>query len=547
MTDADETVVVLPDDTLPDVIARLDKAAQQGARVRLVVPIDSPLLLTAVEFRALKDASDEQRFPLAIRTADPLRLQLAERTGLSTEALPRARPVAAPAAATASLTAPAARSPDIASDWPGPPPVIEQPPSADATAEWPAQPGVAILESEEEIESGEAEHEIDRERNPPRRWLPIAAGLVVLVAAAYFGVRYLVPSAVLRIVPKTAAAAESIVFDITDDGRTLDEAAAFAIHPQSQQVEVVWEGSVPTTGVRVEPDGSAEGPVELRNPSPDPVTVAGGTVVTTETGVAFAFAEDVSIPGADPATGRPGAVSTFVRAVDAGSGGNIETGQLGGRLPNGVYYSNRMSPTTGGTDKEFPVVAEADLAALSSAAIEAAPELAMSELSKTEADARVLRTSLRVADQKDEFDATVGANAAAVSVRSTLTLELLTYDGAEARAKYEPLLLEQLRRAVPDGYEIDPPTVWYGEPVEINDDQGQARLRVEAGANAVAVLDEAERRRLAAELAGQEPDRAIEMLEATSEIESFTVDYQPSWLTDQMPTNPERIIFEVAT
>jgi hypothetical protein len=406
---------------------------------------------------------------------------------------------------------------------------------------------VPALEIEEGIKSSEEEHEIDRERNPPRRWLPIAAGLVLLVAAAYFGIRYLVPSAVLRIVPKTAAAAESIVFDVTNDGRTLDEAAAFAIHPQSRQVEVVWEGSVPTTGVRVEPDESAEGPVELRNPSPDPAIVDGGTVVTTETGVAFAFAEDVSIPGADPATGRPGAVSTFVRAVDAGSGGNIDTGQLGGRLPNGVYYSNRMSPTTGGTDKEFAVVAEADLAALSSAAREAAPELAMSELSRTEADARVLQTTVRVADQKDEFDASVGADAGAVAVRSMLTLELLTYDGADARAKYEPLLLEELRRAVPDDYAIDPPMVRYGEPVEVTDDRGQVRLRVEAEADAVAVLDEAERRRLAAELAGQEPDRAIEMLEATSEIESFTVDYQPSWLANQMPTNPDRIIFEVAT
>jgi hypothetical protein len=108
-------------------------------------------------------------------------------------------------------------------------------------------------------------------------------------------------------------------------------------------------------------------------------------------------------------------------------------------------------------------------------------------------------------------------------------------------------LLEELRRAVPDDYAIDPPMVRYGEPVEVTDDRGQVRLRVEAEADAVAVLDEAERRRLAAELAGQEPDRAIEMLEATSEIESFTVDYQPSWLANQMPTNPDRIIFEVAT
>ncbi len=107
--------------------------------------------------------------------------------------------------------------------------------------------------------------------------------------------------------------------------------------------------------------------------SAEPLAVEAGTTVATETGVEFAFTEAVTVPAADPATGRPGAATGTVQAVQAGSGGNVGTGEIGGRLPNGVYYSNRMQPAAGGSDKEFPVVAQEDLDALRAAANSAAP------------------------------------------------------------------------------------------------------------------------------------------------------------------------------
>ena len=170
--------------------------------------------------------------------------------------------------------------------------------------------------------------------------------------------------------------ASALVFDVTADGQPLDGEAAFAVPARQRQVEVVWEGSAPVTGVRVEPDGTASSAIELRNASAEPLTVEAGTTVATETGVEFAFTETVTVPAADAATGAPGAATGAVQAVQAGSGGNVGVGELGGRLPNGVYYSNRMQPAAGGTDKEFPVVDQADLDALIAAAREAAPELA---------------------------------------------------------------------------------------------------------------------------------------------------------------------------
>ncbi len=98
MTERNPTVVVTSDETLSDIVARLREAANGGHTVDLVIPIDSALLLTAREFRTLKDAIDEDRVAVQMRTADPLRLQLAGRLGIPARALPRPRVVAAPAA-----------------------------------------------------------------------------------------------------------------------------------------------------------------------------------------------------------------------------------------------------------------------------------------------------------------------------------------------------------------------------------------------------------------------------------------------------------------
>src|SRR5215213_9340879 len=97
MTEPNPTVVVTSDETLPDIVARLREAANGGHTVDLVIPIDSALLLTAREFRTLKDAIDEDRIAVQMRTADPLRLQLAGRLGIPARVLPRPRVVAAPA------------------------------------------------------------------------------------------------------------------------------------------------------------------------------------------------------------------------------------------------------------------------------------------------------------------------------------------------------------------------------------------------------------------------------------------------------------------
>jgi hypothetical protein len=549
MTESNPTVVVTADETLSDIVDRLREAARGGRTVDLIIPIDSALLLTAREFRTLKDDIDEDRVAVQMRTADPLRLQLAGRLGIPAGPLPRPRVVAAPAAIATEPPQIAADAPTVRSeDWPGETavaePILRPPPES----HWPSQNGLSG-ESDDASADGEPAPEIDQEggsANPPRRWLPVAAALVGLVAAALLGIRFVLPQAVVTIVPRTAPVSAAVVFDVTTDGRPIDEQAAFAVTPQQRQVEVVWEGSVPVSGVRVEPDGTANSAIELRNASTEPLAVEAGTTVATETGVEFAFTETVTVPATDPATGRPGAATGTVQAVKPGSGGNVGTGEIGGRLPNGVYYSNRMQPAAGGSDKEFPVVAQEDLDALRAEANNAAPELAAEVVTRDQPGEEILLSTVTVSGQDDSFDHQVGDDAAEIRLRSTLTVDVLTFDGEAAKAKYEQVIVDRLGADAPEGFAIAPDDIVFEGPIETKQGDADVRLEVKAHADAIAELDDTERAALADQLAGASPADAAAILARRPEIAEYRVDYHPVWLPEQMPNNAGRIQLEIA-
>ena len=549
MTERNPTIVVTADETLSDIVARLREAAHGGRTVDLVIPIDSALLLTAREFRTLKDAIDDDRVAVRLRTSDPLRLQLAGRLGIPAAALPRPRVVAAPAAIATEPPQIVAEAPPVrGEDWPGETAVAELVVRPAPESHWPGQNGLDD-ESNDSISDDEPVPEIDEERgpaNPPRRWLPVAAALVALVVTALLGIRFVLPQAVVTIVPRTAPLSAVIMFDVTTDGRPIDEQAAFALTPQQRQVEVVWEGSAPVSGVRVEPDGTANSAIELRNASTNSLTVEAGTTVATETGVEFAFSETVTVPAADPATGRPGAATGTVQAVKPGSGGNVATGEIGGRLPNGVYYSNRMQPAAGGSDKEFPVVAQEDLDALRAAANNAAPELAAGAIARDQPGEEILLSTATVSGQHDAFDHHAGEDAEEISVRSTLTVDVLTFDGEAARAKYAQILADRLSADAPEGFAVTPDDIVFEGPLETKQGDRSVRLEVKARADAIAELDAAERAALADELAGASAEDAAAILAQRPEIADYRVDYHPAWLPEQMPNNAGRIQLEFA-
>ncbi len=551
MTERNPSVVVTSDETLRDVVERVRGAASGGRTVQLVVPIDSSLLLTANEFRALKAAIDDDRLSVVMRTSDPLRLQLGERLGLRTEPVRRQRP-------QPSLLPP---PPPLLAPTPEPPPVpnsdavAERPfiseslPHVDPASRWPLQGEPARSDdASPDAESDELADTVSKPAldNPPRRWLPVAALLVILVVGTYLVMQFVIPRAVVRIVPKVAPVEASLLFDLTADGQPQDGQAAFALASQTRELEVTWEGEAPVTGVRKEPDGVAAGSIELRNASPEPLTVEAETVVTSEDGAEFAFVDAVTVPALDPASGEPGAATGNIRAVNPGSSGNVAYGEVGGRLPNGVYYSNRMEPTSGGTDKEFPVVAQEDLDALTASAVDAADALAADAIAAGENAGDEVLLTTHIADQQLAFDHRLGEDAETLSLRSTMTIEATTYDKTEVNSRIESLLTERLASEAPDGFLVHQDGIVFDPPIEMSREGDAVRLQVVAKAEARTELNESERQALVASLAGATPEEAERILAQEIDIDQFTIEYSPGWLPARMPNNASRIEFKVA-
>ena len=205
-----------------------------------------------------------------------------------------------------------------------------------------------------------------------------------------------------------------------------------------------------------------------------------------------------------------------------------------------------MQPSEGGSDKEFPVVAQEDLDTLHAAATSAAPELAADVVARDQPGEEILRSTATVSEQVDAFDHQVGEDAAEISLRSTLAVDALTFDGEAASAEYEQMLAARLSAEAPEGFVVAAEDIVFEGPIETEESDRGIRLEVRARADAVAELDDAERAALAAELAGASAEDAAAILARRPEIAEYTVDYHPGWLPEQMPNNAGRIQLEIA-
>ncbi len=698
MSEPAAQIAITTNDALDDVIDRIRDAAAGGQPVALSIPAESALFLTASEFRALKSAVDRGRIVVTVRSADPLRLQLARMLGLDATpevrppprpAPPAAAPVQAepfvptspapapapdpapakkaaaakkggasaspaakkpapklaaavatvedatpadkrpktaptapkrakakPAAIGPAAAPPASPSSPVADDaatarprdaapatatgdeqaaeigdaWPEPPPPVVRPrplplrerlkravatrprgrpvgtaASGDDAAAAPsesvgvetttsdpvkAEPAVAApADDDPSLETVAAEPAAAPwwRRSSPRN-LPLPARIAVVAVAvllvAALGYAILAPRAAIRVALAREPVAATLIYDVTADGSPLDPGAELAIEAERQTVDVLFDASIPTTGTRAEPDQTATGEIRLANPMAEEIRVERGTIVSTESGVDFATVDAVAVPGVDPSDGRAGTAVVSIRALEPGTGGNVTTGEIGGRLESGIYYSNRDRATDGGTDRSIPIVAAADLESLRAKAATEIPALAESAFAE-EFDGMVpIPGSLVTGRGSDEFSAEEGAETERLSLRMLRPITAFIYDPTAVREEAAAELRQRLDAETPTGYRVDDDTIELAEASVIEDQERGTRFEIEATAESLAEFTSEERRDLAQGLAGKDPADAETVLDGLPQIERFEIAYHPSWFPNRMPSNPDRITWE---
>ncbi len=637
------TVIVAPADALTDVLGRIRVASGGGRQVRLEIPPGAALFLTAAEFRALKEAVDQERIAITVGTADPLRLQLARMLGLTTSAeerpaapraVPRPAPPAQPApekvsrsqrhqnlappappappppapvepkaaaaspspAATQRAIPPAAPTPQAA-----PAPTEQTPPRRSAPARqsldddskpsspagtsdpaevteqpalrietiaargrrllstrWrprvasPEAPSAPIPAADLAIPAAEPEEEAGERLPVPwttrlRPTTPVAwaVSAVALALLAIAGIILLLPHAAIAVTPRHQPVTGEIVLAVAAAGVPAGDAdVTVAAAPRTMTVPI--KETMQTTGSRREPDAVAEGTISLSNPLPEAMTIKKGTEVTTETGMTFTFIANVKVPAGDPDANDFGTATAKVRAQDAGSGGNVQTGELGGRLPSGVYYSNREGPIGGGTDRRIPAVAKEDLQTLLDRAAADLPERAEATFADQLQDGVViLPSSITTGEAENHFDHEAGDDAETITLTATRSVTALTYNRAAALDQAAALLQRRLTGSAPDGFAIDAASLNLAEPTPIEESANAARYRITGTAEARAIISGEKISELKRELAGDDPTAAESRLRTVPEIERFTIDYSPGWFPKRMPTNPKRIAIDI--
>lgn len=368
----------------------------------------------------------------------------------------------------------------------------------------------------------------------PSRLAAVGAAMLAVILAAGAAVA-LLPQATVTITLARKPVDAELVYAIAPPGTTVD-GADLVVEGASVSLPVAVAATVPTTGVRREPDAAASGRVRLSNPNPEPVRIAAGTTLAGVDGVEFAFVGDVEVPAGAPAEGRFGAAEADVRAVEPGGAGNLETGALGGRLPSGVYFSNRDGPMSGGSDREIPVVAAADLAALRGQLEAALPKQAEEAFTAELPDGTtVAASSLTFGDIDPTYDRQEGEEAEEVRAEATVTVTALTYQPQAAEAQVRSALRDRL--TIPAGHEIDEASLALGEPRPIDPAgvDGAVRYRVAATAIARAAFTDEQRRDLADDLVGKGAADAEATIRQIPGVEAVEASYRPSWFPDRMP------------
>jgi hypothetical protein len=570
MSTRETTVVqVSSGDDIDELIQRLP--ALEGEHVLVAVDDASDVLLSAAEFYRLVTAARPHNVALTLLSNDELRRRLGAMLGwnivepITSSTAPA--PVEEPTTATVADSEPT-RQPDPAVE----PRSFEDHTTADLATYAPTRPrpgaqssgtGTAPLRpnpiaAPDDPTVPVANVETSRPTRPPRprtrteeplrppprrrrarRRLVVAlTTTVLLLVAAAVGaafVLYSVPTATVSLVPAQRTIAADLTYGIPAEGQTFD----LTIEPQPITNTINFEKSIPTTGERFVPDGSASGTLTFSNPTTKPVTVASGTVFKAATGMSYVTQSGVTIPAADPfGSGQLGTGSVKIVAAKPGPEGNLDAGTLIGQLDSGLYFTHRDA-IAGGTTKRIAVVSAADITQLRTAAESDLAARSEPEFRKLIVDGmQMVPGSVSVAPPAIQFSQEAGADATEVSVKASQTVSARVFEPGKfiTQAKDEV----GRRLAAQAGSDV----ILLGDQVNISDPvalPGGTSFAVHAEGLVRAVISEEEQADLARRLVGKSPSEAEAIISSVPNLAQHDLQIQPDWLPRQMPRQASHI------
>jgi hypothetical protein len=560
MTSRSETppirIDVHPDDSLPDILDQVREHA--GKSVVLAIPDHCPVLLTATEFRTLKEGADRSKVRLALDSDDRLRSQLSSMFGIR------------------NVAADGAKRPN--EDWRPPPTVLGSP---RAFGTW-KQRGEDD-DDDEKVQEEETEDDSLRARrrrrsahaSPPpvpirdgqepeprngsleylnddgEGWMTarnigrlVAVVLVlglILIAMGWYYMPGVTVNATLAQQPVTSR----VLYSVAAPRATLPSDIEFTAEATQESATVPFTITIPTTGVDRTPDETATGSVLLRNPGEAAVTVPAGTQLAVFAGPTYTTNADIEVPAASD--GNPGEATVEVTATAPGASGNVDGGMLTGRLPDlGVFYSNRDAAIEGGTDIEVKVVSAEDIQTLEQR-IETDLQRAAASGWNTQLPEgqSVVTPSVQTGTPTWDIAAEPGQEADEISATGTVESTGLVYDQGVVDEQTRDFFETSLQEEVPEGYELDPDSIVLSEPESIAEAPDNVQYMVEASAVSHAVFGNGDRQALAEDLAGSTWSGARGDLGNMPQFATWEMSTNPGWWPDRIPQASDRIEINV--
>ncbi|PIU02172.1 hypothetical protein COT66_01840 [Candidatus Shapirobacteria bacterium CG09_land_8_20_14_0_10_49_15] len=297
----------------------------------------------------------------------------------------------------------------------------------------------------------------------------------------------------------------------------------------AEEIKLVEEGqkTAPTTGTKLigEP---AKGKVTIYNGTTQAKTFLAGAEITSTSGLVFTLDEAVTVASqsgtaADP---TPGQSEVNVTAAKIGTEANLAADTEFGlaNFSRSDYVAKNKQALGGGTSREVQIVAKSDQEGLAAdLEIEFGKDVLAKLADKLDSSQKIVEETLTSKLASQQFDHDVGEEAETVSLTAKMTFTVLAFSEAD----FKDLIMDEIRDAIPDGFEYKPEEDAMSFELDKVTKKGEALFTVNFKTRLLPIFA---REQIQKNLAGKKLPFGEAYLHNLAHIDSFEVVYQPQAL-----------------